>query len=85
MERLLKPAQVAGILGVSRAWIYELIALDAIPSVRIGRTVRVPADSLNEWIHKRKTAGVMEAAVPHESGLAGGTTDSDEGARDDEV
>jgi prophage regulatory protein len=51
MDRmLLRPAEVAEALGICRTKTYDLIATGAIPSVRIGASVRVPADSLRAWI-----------------------------------
>jgi len=58
MEKLLlTPHEAAATLGIGRTRIYDLIARGVIPSVRIGRSVRVPADALREWI-----AGEMGAS-----------------------
>ena len=49
MEKLLlKPAEVSELAGLGKSKTYELIATGEIPSVRIGRSVRVPADRLRE-------------------------------------
>jgi excisionase family DNA binding protein len=50
---LLRATDVAAALGVGRATAYELIASGAIPSVRIGRSVRVPRAALEEWVRKQ--------------------------------
>jgi prophage regulatory protein len=51
MERLLlKPMEVTQVLGIGRSLVYELIARKEIPSVRLGRCVRVPAESLKKWL-----------------------------------
>jgi excisionase family DNA binding protein len=51
MDRLLlRPAEAAEMIGVGRATVYELIARGEIPSIRIGSSVRVPLESLREWI-----------------------------------
>ena len=47
---LLKPSEVSELTGVGKSKTYELIAAGVIPSVRIGRSVRVPADQLRRWI-----------------------------------
>jgi excisionase family DNA binding protein len=53
-ERLLyRPAEVGELIGVSRARAYELIAANVIPSIRIGTSIRVPADALKAWISKQ--------------------------------
>ncbi len=51
MEKLLlKPSEVAQILGIGRSLIYELIARREIPSIRLGRCIRVPSESLQRWL-----------------------------------
>lgn len=47
---LLKPMEAAQALGIGRSLIYELIAQREIPSVRLGRCLRVPTESLNKWL-----------------------------------
>ena len=54
MERLmLKPAEVAEAIGISRSKTYELLQRGQIPSVRVGSSVRVPVDALKAWIAKQ--------------------------------
>jgi excisionase family DNA binding protein len=54
VERLLyRPAEVGEAIGVSRARAYELIASGVIPSIRIGSSIRVPADALRNWIARQ--------------------------------
>ena len=51
IERLmLRPAEAAEALGISRSKVYELIASGQIPSIRLGGSVRVPVQALREWI-----------------------------------
>ena len=51
MDRLLlRPVEVAELLGIGRSKAYELIGSGAMPSIRIGTSVRVPTDSLRAWI-----------------------------------
>ena len=49
---LLRPGEVADALGIGRSKAYELIAGGTIPSVRIGGSVRVPAEALRAWIEQ---------------------------------
>jgi excisionase family DNA binding protein len=49
---LLTPREAAASLGIGRTTIYDLIARQVIPSVRIGRCVRVPVDALRRWLEK---------------------------------
>ncbi len=58
---LLHVALVADRLGLSRAQVYRLISKGKMPSVRIGRAVRVPRDLLEEWIASR-TSGRDQAS-----------------------
>lgn len=47
---LLRPAEAADLLGVGRSKLYELLAGGVVPSVRLGRSLRIPADALRRWI-----------------------------------
>lgn len=50
---LLRPAECADAIGVSRSKAYELISSGEIPSIRLGGSVRVPVEALREWIGRR--------------------------------
>lgn len=55
MEKLLlKPSEVAEALGIGRSLIYELIARKEIPSVRLGRCIRIRRDSLEKWLDEHE-------------------------------
>ena len=47
---LLRPVEVATKLGISRSKVFELLAARELPSVRIGRSTRVPRTQLEDWI-----------------------------------
>ena len=49
---MLRPAEVAALLSLSRSEVYRLIDRGEIPSVRIGRSRRVP----RRWVEQQ--AGV---------------------------
>ena len=54
MDRMLFRAdEVATLLGLCRSKIYEMLATGELPSIKIGRSVRVPADQLREWVEVR--------------------------------
>ena len=55
---LLRVQEAADALGVSRSTVYALVAEDAIPSVRVGRLVRIPVDRRQRWIDQRSTGPV---------------------------
>jgi excisionase family DNA binding protein len=54
--KLLRMADAADALSVSRSKIYELAARGEIPTVRVGASLRVPAAALDAWIAERTKA-----------------------------
>jgi excisionase family DNA binding protein len=69
IEQLLRGAQVAEVLGVSKAYAYQMMRLGRIPSVRIGRSIRVRPSDLETFItinivaEMRTTKTVEELAL----------------------
>jgi len=55
---LLRPAEAAELLSISRSKTYELIATGVLPSVRVGGSVRVPVVQLRAWIDRQMTLEV---------------------------
>ena len=51
---LLKPNEVFSALGLSRAKGYSLLASGELPSIRIGRSVRIPVTDLHKWVEQQK-------------------------------
>jgi excisionase family DNA binding protein len=60
-ERLLyRVAEVANMIGVSRAYLYVLINEGKVPVVRLGpNAVRIPREALAKWVQENT---VQEAA-----------------------
>lgn len=50
---LLDAAEAAKLLSLSRAKVLDLANHGAIPSVRLGRSVRIPRDPLIAWVNER--------------------------------
>jgi excisionase family DNA binding protein len=50
---LLRPEEVAQRLNLSRSTIYVLLHGD-LPSIRIGRSRRIPASALREWLNRQR-------------------------------
>lgn len=50
MERLLLRVKEAADISFSRSKMYELIARGVIPSIKVGNSIRVPAERLRRWI-----------------------------------
>jgi|WetSurMetagenome_2_1015567.scaffolds.fasta_scaffold81633_2 prophage regulatory protein len=53
LNKLLKPNEVAQILGVSRSFAYQLIKKGEIASIQMGRSVRVRPEDLDAFIQQR--------------------------------
>ena len=58
---LLRASHVAQRASISLAMAYKLIASGMLPSIRMGRSVRVPRAALERWIETNTTGG-MDAA-----------------------
>lgn len=56
---LLTVPEAARLLRISRGLAYELIAEGKLPAVRLGRVIRVPRHSLEQWIGRQ--AGLPQA------------------------
>jgi excisionase family DNA binding protein len=50
----LKVQEVAEVLRIARSRAYELVGSVEIPSVRIGRSVRVSRKELDRWIEEQR-------------------------------
>ncbi len=48
----LRAEQVAQELGIARSKAYQMMASGELPVIRIGTSVRVPADALKAWIEQ---------------------------------
>jgi excisionase family DNA binding protein len=51
-EKLLKAVEVAKILQVSSSKVYRMMMLDEIPSIRLGKAVRIQRSALDALIKK---------------------------------
>jgi excisionase family DNA binding protein len=54
---LLRVAEAAQLLALSRTKVYEMAERDEIPVLRIGTAVRIPRRKLIEWIEAQTTGG----------------------------
>lgn len=54
---LLRAEEVARALRIGRTKAYEMMAVGELPVVRLGRCVRVPRKSLEDWIAARIAGG----------------------------
>jgi len=53
---LLKPTEVAEVLRIGRSLVYGMLATGELPSIRVGRCIRVPKESLEKWISDQENA-----------------------------
>ncbi len=58
---LLRASEVGTLLGLGRSTIFELLAAGELPTVRIGRAVRVPRQALEDWVRQRTVRSREEA------------------------
>jgi excisionase family DNA binding protein len=63
-NRLLKAAEVASLLSISRSFAYQLIQTGMIPVVRIGKACRVRPQDLEAYI-VQNIHGQVESQQPH--------------------
>ena len=71
---LLRPREAAEAIGLARSTTYALIRSGEIPSIIVGRSVRVPVESLRQWIE----AHVVSKQAPAESQPIGGEPSEEE-------
>ena len=50
---LLTPAEAARRLSIARSSLYELLLSGQLPSIKIGRSRRVPAQALSDFINRK--------------------------------
>ena len=54
---LLRAEEVAEALDVGRWKVYEMMATGELPTIRIGRLVKVPRAALERWIEEHTSTG----------------------------
>jgi excisionase family DNA binding protein len=61
METLaIRATEAAKRLGIGRSKVYELISAGILPSIRIGKSVRVPVSALEKWLADSTVGGRNE-------------------------
>lgn len=60
---LLRPEEAAQLLGICRAKAYGMIASGELPSIRAGKSVRVPRLALERWIDANTTGGEIRRSA----------------------
>ena len=49
-DRLLTAEEVAGLLHVTKGWVYEQTRRECMPHIRLGRYVRFRRSAVERWI-----------------------------------
>lgn len=57
-QALLRVEEAAKVLALGRSKTYEMVVAGELPSIRIGRSVRIPVDSLRRWLEDRTTGEI---------------------------
>lgn len=60
MEQLLDVTQAADILSIGKKKVYRMISKNQLPSLLVGKSIRIPREALNEWIRSAMTDVVKE-------------------------
>jgi len=47
---LLRPIEAARLLGIGRSKLFEMLACNELPVIRLGRCVRIPRRELERWV-----------------------------------
>jgi len=56
LQLLVTIPEAASMLSIGRTKVTELIAAKSLPTVRIGRSVRIPVASLQKWVEQEISA-----------------------------
>jgi excisionase family DNA binding protein len=54
---LLRPDEAAEILSIGRSRVYELLRDGTLPTVRLGGSIRIPAEALRRWVEEQRGTG----------------------------
>jgi excisionase family DNA binding protein len=53
---LLRPVEAARLLGIGRSKVFEMLARNELPVIRLGRCVRIPRQGIEDWVDERLAA-----------------------------
>ena len=59
---MIKPSEAATLLGIGRTKIYQLIRANAIPSRRVGKSIRLPLALLKAWVETPENSEQLRGA-----------------------
>jgi excisionase family DNA binding protein len=65
---LLRAEEAANLLSLGRSKVFALMASGELPSIHIGRAVRVPREGLERWVRERLADDGSRLTLPGKSG-----------------
>jgi excisionase family DNA binding protein len=65
---LLTTSEVAGVLGIGRTKVFEMLASGDLPAIRIGRSVRISRHQLEHWIDERLEGAGLSRRLQADAG-----------------
>ena len=67
-RELLRPSDLAPLMGVGRGRIYQLVAAGVLPSIRRGRSILIPRAAWERWLVDQRDQALAAAKLtPQES------------------
>jgi excisionase family DNA binding protein len=60
VDPLIRVSKVATICDCSKTTVYAMLRDGTLPSLRIGKSLRVPSADLQRWIEDQKTHGARD-------------------------
>jgi excisionase family DNA binding protein len=63
MREWISLREMQQILGIGKTKAYELVAAGDIPSVRIGRSIRVSRQDLEHWLEEQRYPSTVESSL----------------------
>jgi len=63
VKELLKPSDIAPLLGVTTARVYQLIQQGHLPGVRVGGAVRIPRSAWTQWLARLDDEAMAKVRV----------------------
>lgn len=62
---MLRPRDVAGMLGVTPAGVYKMVKEGRLPFVRLGRSIRIPRAAWEIWLADMSTTAMAVVKESH--------------------
>lgn len=67
---LLRIEEAAKLLGLGRTTVFALVSAQKLPVVRLGRSVRIPREALEQWIQEHVDVAAGDDGADESPGYA---------------